>query len=144
MRINAAALTRLIFTVSSSKQTAQTSQTRWVYDADGRRHKAETIRNRYDDIAARMPRLVQRVIRRRYCDEIPPERFEALMIELGYYDDMETELDDIANYYSMHFRMYMDDVHDQIAGVIAPYADDIIGAASFDDSFSYFDDPVFD
>ena len=65
------------------------------------------------------------------------------MIELGYYDDMKTELDDIANYYSLHFRMYMDDVYDQIAGVIAPVYDNIIGWASFDDSFSYFDDPAF-
>ena len=142
MRINVAALTRLIFTVSS--QTHQTSQTQWVYDADGRKHKDETIRNRYDDIAGRMPRLVQRTIRRRYADDIPPERFEALMIELGYYDDMKNELDDIANYYSMHFRMYMEDVYTQIAGVIAPYADNIIGASSFDDSFAAFDDPVFD
>lgn len=143
MRINAAALTRLIFTVSS-KQTPQTSQTQWVYDADGRKHKEETIRNRYDDIAARMPRLVQRVIRKRYADDIPPERFESVMIELGYYDDMQTELDEIANYYALHFRMYMDDVYDQIAGVIAPVYDNILGWASFDESFSYFDDPVFD
>lgn len=140
MRINAAALTRL----AMMSVTSSSSSYEWVFDADGRRHKAETIRNRYDDIAARMPRLVQRVIRRRYADEIPPERFEALMIELGYYDDMTTELDDIANYYSLHFRMYMDDVYDQIAGVIAPYSDNIIGAASFDNSFADFDDPAFD
>lgn len=144
MRINAAALTRLCMMCAASSKTQQTSQTQWVYDADGRRHRSETIRNRYDDIAARMPRLVQRVIRRRYADEIPPARFETLMIELGFYDDMTNELDDIANYYSMHFRMYMYDVYDQIAGVIAPYADDIIGAASFDDSFAVFDDPIFD
>lgn len=143
MRINAAALTRLCM-MGLTSQTHQTSQTQWVYDADGRKHKAETIRNRYDDISGRMPRLVQRVIRSRYADDIPPERFEALMIELGYYDDMKNELDDISNYYALHFRMYMDDVYDQIAGVIAPVYDNIIGWASFDDSFAAFDDPAFD
>lgn len=144
MRINAAALTRLCMMCVTSSKTHQTTQTQWVYDADGCRHKGETIRKRYEDIAARMPRLVQRVIRRRYADEMPPERFEALMIELGYYDDMENELDDIANYYSLHFRMYMDDVYDQIAGVIAPVYEAVIGWASFDESFAAFDDPVFD
>lgn len=118
MRLNAADLTKLLF---AFKGDSKDEPADWVYDADGYRHHHKTMQRRYDDIRARMPRLIQRTIARRYQGLTEPR----LMAYLRRYDmisDFELEIDDIANWYADHFRACMEDVYDQIDGAIAPYA----------------------